>query len=90
MPRASKEKKYERKRRKCTFTLSDQARNFLANNVTNASRFIDELIKGAEKGIQPAIVTVSPIGVGSLRFELRTSAMSRRRHNQLDHEPDDQ
>ena len=25
--------------------------------------------------------------VGSLRFELKTSAMSRRRHNQLDHEP---
>ncbi len=25
--------------------------------------------------------------MGSLRFELRTSAMSRRRHNQLDHEP---
>lgn len=57
----SKEKKYERKRRKCTFTLSDQARNFLANNVTNASRFIDELIRGAETGIQSAIVTVSPI-----------------------------
>ena len=25
--------------------------------------------------------------MGSLRFELRISAMSRRRHNQLDHEP---
>ena len=25
--------------------------------------------------------------MGPLRFELRTSAMSRRRHNQLDHEP---
>ena len=25
--------------------------------------------------------------VGPLRFELRTSAMSRRRHNRLDHEP---
>ena len=60
MPRPSKEKKYERKRRKCTFTLSDQSRNFLANNVTNASRFVDELIKGAEKGIQSAIVAVSP------------------------------
>ncbi len=27
-------------------------------------------------------------GMGSRRFELLTSAMSRRRHNQLDHEPD--
>ena len=27
--------------------------------------------------------------MGPLRFELRTSAMSRRRHNQLDHEPRD-
>ena len=26
-------------------------------------------------------------GMGSRRFELLTSAMSRRRHNQLDHEP---
>ena len=25
--------------------------------------------------------------MGPLRFELRTSAMSRRRHSQLDHEP---
>jgi hypothetical protein len=25
--------------------------------------------------------------MGSLRFELKTSAVSRRRHNQLDHEP---
>ncbi len=25
--------------------------------------------------------------MGSLRFELRTSAMSRQRHNRLDHEP---
>ena len=25
--------------------------------------------------------------MGPLRFELRISAMSRRRHNQLDHEP---
>ncbi len=25
--------------------------------------------------------------MGPLRFELRTSAMSRRRHNRLDHEP---
>ncbi len=27
------------------------------------------------------------VSVGPLRFELRTSAMSRRRHNRLDHEP---
>ena len=26
-------------------------------------------------------------GVGSLRFELKTSSVSGRRHNQLDHEP---
>ncbi len=70
MSRASKEQKYERKRRRCTFTLSDQSRNFLQNNVTNASRFIDELIKGAEKGIQVAIVTVSPIASGPA--EIRT------------------
>ena len=27
-------------------------------------------------------------GVGSLRFELKTSSVSGRRHNQLDHEPE--
>lgn len=64
MERKAKEKQYERKRRKCTFTLSDQAREFLKKNVTNASRFVDELILGAEKGIQSAIVTVSAIGSG--------------------------
>ena len=31
--------------------------------------------------------TVTDGKMGSLRFELKTSAMSRRRHNQLDHEP---
>lgn len=52
---------YERKRKKCTFTLSDQAREFLKNRVTNASRFVDRLILAAENGIQESIVTVSPI-----------------------------
>lgn len=75
MSRPSKEKKYDRKRRKCTFTLSDQARDFLQNNVTNASRFIDELIKGAEKGIQSAIVTVSAIASGLV--EIRTRDLRR-------------
>ena len=75
MSRPSKEKKYERKRRRCTFTLSEQARNFLKNNVTNASRFIDELVKGAEKGIQTAIVTVSPIGVDPAGFEPAASTL---------------
>lgn len=75
MSRPSKEKKYERKRRKSTFTLSDQSRNFLTNNVTNASRFGDELIKGAEKGIQSAIVAVSAIGSGPV--EIRTRDLRR-------------
>lgn len=62
MGRKAKEKQYERKRRKCTFTLSDQAREFLKKNVTNASRFIERLLEDAEKGIKGAYVTVSPIG----------------------------
>ena len=65
----AKEKKYERKRRRLNITLSDQAHEFLKNRVTNASKFIERLIEGAEKGIQPAIVTVSPIGVDSAGFE---------------------
>ena len=36
----------------------------------------------ARKGVQE-----NEREMGPLRFELRTSAMSRRRHNQLDHEP---
>ena len=62
MVRKAKEKQYQRKRRKCTFTLSDQAREFLKKNVTNASRFIERLLEDAEKGIKGAYVTVSPIG----------------------------
>ncbi len=69
MARQKKEKQYERKRRKYTFTLSDQAHEFLKNNVTNASRFVERLIEEAEKGIRGAYVTVSPIGVDSAGFE---------------------
>lgn len=56
----AKETKSEHKRETRHITLSHEANEFLQNNVTNASRFIDGLIKGAEKGIQSAIVTVSP------------------------------
>jgi hypothetical protein len=35
----------------------------------------------------PQVVIMKNKNMGPLRFELRTSAMSRRRHNQLDHEP---
>ncbi len=57
----AKEPKSEQNRVTRHITLSQKANDFLKNNVTNASRFIDELIKGAEKGIQSAIVTISPI-----------------------------
>ncbi len=70
-----KGKKYERKRRRLNITLSDQSRNFLQNNVTNASRFIERLIKGAEKGIQTVIVTISPIASGLV--EIRTRDLRR-------------
>ena len=39
------------------------------------------------KNLAPKEKTVTDGKMGSLRFELKTSAMSRRRHNQLDHEP---
>ena len=39
------------------------------------------------KNLAPKERTVTDGEMGSLRFELKTSAMSRRRHNQLDHEP---
>lgn len=75
MPCVEKKLQYERKRRICTFTLPVQARNFLKNNVTNASRFVDGLIKKAEKGIQSAIVTVSPKTSGLV--EIRTRDLRR-------------
>ncbi len=63
------EKKYERKRRRLNITLSDQAHEFLKNRVTNASKFIEQLIISAEQGIQATIVTLSPIkgGPGGIR-----------------------
>lgn len=67
MAREKKEKQYERKRRKYTFTLSDEAYKFLKNNVTNASRFVERLIEEAEKGIRGAYVTIAPIGVSPSR-----------------------
>lgn len=65
----AKEKEYERKRRRLNITISDQAHDFLKNRVTNASRFIERLIEGAENGIQATIITVSPIkgGPGGIR-----------------------
>jgi len=59
-----KGKKYERKRKRYTFTLSDEAHDFLHESVTNASRFLESLIMNAKSGIQPVIMTVSPIGDG--------------------------
>ena len=65
----AKEPEYERKRRRLNITISDQAHDFLKNQVTNASRFIERLIEEAENGIQATIVTISPIkgGPGGIR-----------------------
>ena len=62
----AKEKEYERKRRRLNITISDQAHDFLKNRVTNASRFIEQLIVSAENEIQ---ATISPIkgGPGGIR-----------------------
>jgi hypothetical protein len=57
-----KEKIYERKRKKYTFTLSDEAAEFLHESVTNASRFIESLIMSSKTEIRPVIMTVSRIG----------------------------
>ena len=66
----AKEAKSEQNRVTRHITLSQEADKFLRNRVTNASRFVDELVKGAEKGIQSAIVTVSAIRSGPA--EIRT------------------
>ena len=63
----TKEKKYERKRRRLNITVSDQAYSFLKKQVTNASRFIDRLLEEAEKGIGGAYITIAPIGVSPSR-----------------------
>ena len=65
----AKEKEYERKRRRLNITLSDQAYEFLKNRVTNASRFIEQVIVSAENGMHATIVTISPIkgGPGGIR-----------------------
>ena len=65
-----KEEKSGQKRITRHISLSPEADEFLRNRVTNASRFIEGLIKSAEKGIQSAIVTVSPIASGPA--EIRT------------------
>ena len=44
----AKEKHYERKRKKYTFTLPDEAAEFLHGSVTNAPRFIESLILSAK------------------------------------------
>jgi len=44
----AKEQHYERKRKTYTFTLPDEAAEFLHGTVTNASRFIEWLILSAK------------------------------------------
>jgi hypothetical protein len=50
-----KGKKYERKRKRYTFTLSDKAHESLRNRVPNAPQFIEELIKRAETRFSPRL-----------------------------------
>ncbi|HQD25832.1 MAG TPA: hypothetical protein PKV78_04735, partial [Methanoculleus thermophilus] len=57
----AKEEKSEQNRVTRHITLSREADEFLRNRVTCASRFIERLLEDAEKGIQGAYVTVSPI-----------------------------
>ncbi len=54
-----KEKNYERKRKKYTFTLSDEAAEFLHESVTNASRFIESQILNTKSGMSPVLFTIS-------------------------------
>lgn len=49
----AKEKHYERKRKTYTFTLPDEAAEFLHGSVTNASRCIESLIVSAKTCTMP-------------------------------------
>lgn len=53
----AKEERYERRRRKRTITLSEEADKFLHESVTNASRFIESLIMSAKSQIDPVSFT---------------------------------
>ena len=79
MSRKKKEKQYERKRKRYTFTLSDEAHEFLQESVTNASRFIESLIMSAKSGIKPVILTISQKGMDRAGIEPAASSMPRKR-----------
>ncbi len=79
MSRKKKEQQYERKRKRYTFTLSDEAHEFLQESVTNASRFIESLIMSAKSGIKPVILTISQKGMDRAGFEPAASSMPRKR-----------
>ncbi len=75
----AKQKIYDRKRRKYTFTLSDEAHDFLHESVTNASRFVESLILNAKNRIEPVLFTVLPNGMDRAGIEPAASSMPRKR-----------
>jgi hypothetical protein len=71
----TKEDSYGRKRKRCTFTLSEEAIDFLHESVTNASRFIDRLVLSAQSKIEPVLITISQKEDGPA--EIRTQDLRR-------------
>ena len=71
----TKEEIYRRNRKRCTFTLSEEAIKFLHESVTNASRFIDRLVLSAQSKIEPVLITISQKEDGPA--EIRTQDLRR-------------
>ena len=83
-----------RYRKRLSITIDPDHYEFIKKEGFKASKFMDNAINALKTNINYALMLITTGAtsdpektMGPLRFELRTSAMSRRRHNQLDHEP---
>lgn len=75
MTRDREERKYERKRKRCTFTHSERAHEFLKNPTVKASRFVDSLIINVKIRFNLVVATISQKTNGLV--EIRTRDLRR-------------
>jgi predicted DNA-binding ribbon-helix-helix protein len=74
-------------KQKLTLAINQDLLNKARDCDINFSSFLEVKLQEYLAIINGAGIVREERGVGSLRFELKTSSVSGRRHNQLDHEP---
>ncbi len=74
-------------KQKLTLAINQDLLKKVKDRDINISSFLEVKLQEYLAIISGPCFVREESGVGSLRFELKTSSVSGRRHNQLDHEP---